>query len=142
MIMDMALFSNSISAFQQSNRVSLTAPKGSVKTVNDSTNFVGSIDLSNFCALLKSVGYKELCFRFFSNEKSSIGVFADSDLLAFASAKARKDDGSLKDNSSLIFTLFKESEDEIMSNGHDINKDNVTFCLSANSDIVEQRIAL
>ena len=140
--MDIAAFSNAITTFKRSNRVSLTAPKGSVKTIDASTNFVGSIDFSNFCALLKSVGYKELCFRFFSNAKNSIGVFADSDLLAFASAKARKDDGSLKDNSSLIFTLFKESEDEIIFNGHDINKDNVTFCLSANSAPVEQRIAL
>ena len=140
--MELTAFSNAISAFQQSNRVSLTAPKGTVKTVNESTNFVGSIDFSNFCALLKSVGYKELCFRFFSNAKNSIGVFADSDLLAFASAKARNDDGGLKDNTSLIFTLFKEDDAEILRNGHDINKDNVTFCLSASSAPVEQRITL
>ena len=140
--MDIAAFSSAITAFQQSNRVSLTAPKGSVKTVNDSTNFVGSIDFSNFCALLKSVGYKELCFRFFNNAKNSIGVFADSDLLAFASAKARNDDGGLKDNTSLIFTLFKEDDTEVLKNGHNPEKDNVVFCLSASSAPVEQRIAL
>lgn len=131
--MDISAFSSAISTFQPSNRVSLTAPKGSVKTVNDSTNFVGSIDFANFCALLKSTGYKKLFIRYFENAKKSVGIFADSDLLAFASAKAKNDDGGLKDNSSLIFTLFLEDDNEVLINGHDASKDNVTFCLSAKS---------
>ena len=140
--MELTAFPNSIIAFKKNNRVSLTAPKGSVKTVDESTNFVGSIDFANFCALLKSTGYKKLFIRYFENAKKTVGIFADSDLLAFASAKARNDEGGLKDNNSLIFTLFKEDDAEILRNGHNPEKDNVVFCLSASSAPVEQRIAL
>ena len=42
----------------------------------------------------------------------------------------------------LIFTLFKEDDAEILKNGHNPEKDNVVFGLSASSAPVEQRIAL
>ena len=140
--MELTAFSNSITAFKKNNRVSLTAPKGSVRTVSSNTNFVGSIDFANFCALLKSTGYKKLFIRYFENAKKSVGIFADSDLLAFASAKAKNDDGGLKDNTSLIFTLFKEDDAEILKNGHNPEKDNVVFCLSAKSSPVEVEMDL
>ena len=140
--MDIAKFQSAISTFLPSKKVALTAPKGSVKTINESTNFVGSIDFRNFCALLKSTGYSKLFIRYFNNEKKSIGIFADSDLFAFASAKAKKEDGKLKDNSSLIFTLFLESEEDIIANNHDITKDNVVFGLSASSTPVEVEMDL
>ena len=131
--MELTTFMSAVSTFSLSKKVSLTAPKGTVKTVDSTTNFVGNIDWKNFLALLKSVGYRKLFIKYFNNAKNTIGIFADNDLICFTAAKAKDANGKLKDNKELIFTLFKEDENEVLKNGHDVSKDNVSFCLSAKS---------
>ena len=139
----MTTFMSAVSTFSSSKKVSLTAPKGTVKTVDSTTNFVGSIDWRNFLALLKSVGYRKLFIKYFNNGKNTIGIFADNDLICFTAEKAKNGNGRLRDNKELIFTLFKENENEVLKNGHDVSKDNVTFCLSAKSSTpVEEEMDL